>query len=168
MTRKIFVLAGLLAAAILPAEAQVQSASFRLMLRGLLRHSVPETSVAEVARDASNVVFLDARAWREFEVSHLPGAIWVGYDDFDLRRAVAVAKSARVVVYCSVGYRSEKVAERLRAAGFSNASNLVGGIFEWVNAGRGVVDAAGQPTENVHAFDHVWGVWLERGRKVYE
>lgn len=159
----------LAAASVLPAGAgaQVQSRAFRAMLQTLLSHDVPETTVPKAAAEAG-VVWLDARAWREYEVSHLAGAAFVGYDDFDLSRVAAVPKNARVVVYCSVGYRSEKVVGKLLAAGFTNVSNLVGGIFEWVNQGHPVVDLAGQPTENVHAYDRVWGVWLRRGKAVYD
>lgn len=157
------------AASVLPAgaEAQVQSRAFRAMLRTLLSHSVPETTVPKAAA-GEGIVFLDARAWREYEVSHLAGAMFAGYDDFDLARVANVPKNAPIVVYCSVGYRSEKVAEKLKAAGFTNVSNLVGGIFEWVNQGHPVVDLSGQPTENVHAYDRVWGIWLRKGKAVYD
>ncbi|MBI1194042.1 MAG: rhodanese-like domain-containing protein, partial [Bacteroidetes bacterium] len=42
-----------------------------------------------------------------------------------------------------------------------------GGIFEWVNAGNSVVDPSGKPTERVHAYNRTWGLFLERGEKVY-
>lgn len=147
--------------------AQVQSKSFRLMLNGLLDHSVPETTVLAAAADSTQTLFLDAREWREFEVSHLAGAVWVGYGDFDLLRVRNFSKNQKIVVYCSVGYRSEKISEKLLAAGFLNVQNLVGGIFEWKNRNLPVINTAGQPTENVHAFDRIWGVWLKKGKKIY-
>ncbi|MDF9798803.1 hypothetical protein OKW21_004066 [Catalinimonas alkaloidigena] len=45
---------------------------------------------------------------------------------------------------------------------------MYGGIFEWVNQGQDVVDSSGQPTEKVHAYDRVWGIWLKQGEKVYD
>ncbi|MEZ4984799.1 MAG: rhodanese-like domain-containing protein [Saprospiraceae bacterium] len=65
-------------------------------------------------------LFLDARERKEFEVSHLPGAHFIGYDDFDLSRVEKLDKGREVIVYCSVGYRSEKITEKLLAAGFTN------------------------------------------------
>ncbi len=146
---------------------QVQSKSYRLLLKNLLGHTVPETSAIESAADSLATIFLDAREKREFEVSHLAGAIWVGFDDFEIGRVSNMQKNSRVVVYCSIGYRSEKIAEKLIAAGFSDVKNMVGGIFEWVNRDLPVFDAAGK-TEKIHAFDHVWGIWLRRGVKVYQ
>ena len=145
--------------------AQVESASYRLMLKNMLAHSVPEITVEKAAADTS-AIFLDSREKKEFDVSHIDGALWVGYDDFDPARVAQLAHNQRVIVYCSVGYRSEKITEKLQAAGFSDVQNLYGGIFEWVNQEHPVIDSAG-PTRRVHAFDRVWGVWLRKGKKVY-
>lgn len=146
--------------------SQVENASYRLMLKKLLAHSVPEISVEKAVAD-STAIFLDSREKKEFDVSHIAGAIWVGYDDFDPARTAQLAHNQRIIIYCSVGYRSEKVTEKLLAAGFSDVQNLYGGIFEWVNQGHPVVDFTGEKTRRVHAFDRVWGVWLRRGKKVY-
>lgn len=145
---------------------QVQSGSYEALLRTLLRHSVPEISVREAAKDASHYLFLDAREKREYEVSHLAHARWVGYETFDLSRLHDIPKDTPVVVYCSVGYRSEKVAEQLLSAGFKKVWNLYGGIFEWANQGYPVYGPKG-PTEAVHAYDATWGIWLKKGKKVY-
>ena len=145
---------------------EVGSKTFDLMLQGLLDHSVPEVSVPEVATD--QVTLLDAREKNEFEVSKLENAQWVGYDDFSLERVASIPKNEEIVVYCSVGYRSEKIAEKLRNAGFTNVSNLYGGIFEWVNQEKPVVNPQNAPTEKVHAYDRSWGRWLKKGKKVYK
>lgn len=152
----------------LEASAQVQSAAYRTMLKGLLSHTVPELSVQEAVKRQENSIFLDAREWREYEVSHIPGAIFVGYDHFDWSHLATVQdKNKPVVVYCSVGYRSEKISEKLLQAGYTNVSNLYGGIFEWVNQGFPVVDNSGA-TRKVHAYNRTWGVWLKKGDKVYK
>ncbi len=145
---------------------QVKSGAYRLMLKGLLHHSVPEILVPQAASDSAGITFLDAREPKEYTVSHIAGAIPVGYDDFNVANLPVLSKDQRIVVYCSVGYRSEKVTEQLRTAGFTNIANLYGGIFEWVNQGFPVYDAQG-PTQQVHAFSRTWGVWLKRGKKVY-
>lgn len=149
------------------AFSQVKDAAYDLMLQQLLSHSVREISVAEAASKSTSVLFLDAREKEEYEVSHIQSAVQVGYDDFSLSSVKAIPKSRRIIVYCSVGYRSEKVAEKLMADGFVNVANLYGGIFEWVNQGFQVVDGAGKPTSSVHAYSPVWGVWLLKGQKVY-
>ena len=149
------------------ANAQVQDPAFDLLLEQLLSHSVREISVQEAAAKPAGVRFLDAREKNEFEVSHINEAIQVGFDDFTLASVKDIPKDQRIIVYCSVGYRSEKVAEKLRAAGYKNVANLYGGIFEWINEGYEVVGPAGTPTAKVHAYNTAWGVWLKRGEKVY-
>lgn len=144
----------------------VTSSSFNLMLKGMLSHSVNEVSVDDIDLD-SNIIFVDARELKEFEVSHLKNAIHVGFDQLDLSPLNLVAKNAKIVVYCSIGYRSEKVAEKLIKKGFKDVSNLYGGIFEWKNEGKTVVDQKNDPTEEVHAFSKIWGIWLNKGKKVY-
>jgi 3-mercaptopyruvate sulfurtransferase SseA len=72
-----------------------------------------------------------------------------------------------VVVYCSVGYRSERVGERLKALGFRDVRNLYGGIFQWVNEGRPVYNATG-PTRQVHPYSALWSTWLRQGEAVYK
>ena len=137
------------------------------MLEAMYKKSVPLVSVSELKK-MQNVVLLDTRAKAEYDVSHLPNAHWVGYDDFDIGRMQGIPKNANVVLYCSVGYRSERVGEKLLAAGYQHVHNLYGSLFEWVNEGNPVIDVQGKPTQRVHAYSRLWGVWLRRGEKVYE
>ncbi len=150
----------------LAVRGQVQSDAYRVMLKNLLGHTVPEIQVQQAARDSAAVLFLDAREPKEYAVSHIQGAVPVGYDQFDIGKLSGLSKDRRVIVYCSVGYRSEKIAEKLLAAGFRNVYNLYGGIFEWVNQGHPVYGDKGQ-TERVHAYSRTWGIWLNKGKKVY-
>ena len=150
----------------LQTQGQAQSKAYGAMLGALLSHSVPEMRVETASREASKLFFLDTREAREYAVSHIKGARWVGYDTFSLESIKDLSRDSRIVAYCSVGYRSEKIAEKLRAAGFKDVHNLYGGIFEWVNQGNPVYQGD-SPTDRIHAYDRVWGVWLKRGKKVY-
>jgi rhodanese-related sulfurtransferase len=149
------------------AQSKVKSGSYNTLLKTLLKHTVPEISVDSLARIKNTTILLDAREPEEFKVSHMKNAIYVGYNDFNLDAVKGISKESPVVVYCSVGYRSEKVSEKLKAAGFKNVANLYGGIFEWKNQEHDVVDENGAVTENVHAYNKVWGAWLKKGKKVY-
>ncbi len=86
----------------------------------------------------------------------------MGYKDFSAQRLKGVDRRKAIVVYCSVGYRSEKIAEQMQAAGYQRVYNLVGGIFEWANYGKPLVDRDGKPTRAVHPYDAVWGRWLKQ------
>lgn len=145
----------------------VQSSTYRLMLKTLLSHTVPEINVEDAYDARRKVVFLDSREAAEYAVSRIKGARFVGYDDFDMNTVRDLPKHQPIVVYCSVGYRSEKVAEKLLADGFTNVQNMYGGIFEWKTQGNPVVDDKGRETDRVHAFSRTWGVWLKNAEKVY-
>ncbi len=146
---------------------KVSSGPYNLLLRTLLSHSVPEVDVQQLAHTKEKIVWVDAREKREYEVSHLPNSVWVGYDQLDLSPLTHTPKNQPIVVYCSVGYRSEKVTEKLIKQGFTNVKNLYGGIFEWKNQGGEVVNEKGK-TDDVHAYSKTWGVWLTKGNKIYQ
>jgi rhodanese-related sulfurtransferase len=86
--------------------------------------------------DLKNVRFLDAREKEEFEISHIRNAEWIGSDNLDKRHLDSIGHDIKIVVYCSVGYRSSLVVRQIRSAGFLNTYNLFGGIFKWANDGR--------------------------------
>jgi 3-mercaptopyruvate sulfurtransferase SseA len=67
-----------------------------------------------------------------------------------------------VIVYCSVGYRSARLAQRLRARGYE-VSNLEGSIFEWANEDRALYQGD-RRVSGVHPYDSTWGRLLERDK----
>jgi len=148
--------------------SQVESTSYSLMLKALIKESIPIVAVADLdQKQIQSTTFIDSREKVEFDVSHIKGATWVGYDDFDMARMDAISKNEPIIIYCSVGYRSEKIGEKLIEAGYTNVSNLYGGIFEWVNQGKPIVDLSGKPTTKIHGYSKTWGIWLSKGEKVY-
>ena len=165
--KQYWVLLGLVLTTATLVSGQTTSRAYGAMLETMYKKSVPLVTVAELKK-MPDVILLDTRAKAEYDVSHLPNARWVGYDDFDLKRVGDIPRQANVVLYCSVGYRSERVGEKLLAADYQHIHNLYGSLFEWVNQGNPLVDKAGKSTERVHAYSRLWGVWLQRGEKVYE
>ncbi|MGJ8590956.1 MAG: rhodanese-like domain-containing protein [Aquaticitalea sp.] len=129
----------------------------------------PYISVQELAMPKTDAIILDAREPDEYEVSHLKDAVFVGYNNFtiDSIQNKVGNKDQPIVVYCSLGIRSETVADKLKKAGFTNVYNLYGGIFEWKNNNFPVFNSEGNETDNVHTFSKVWAKWLLKGNKVY-
>ncbi len=160
----------LLCCVLLQPMTSMAQGAFDLMLKGMYKETVPlisTDSALEVLIDAQ-AVFLDTRSSEEYNVSHIEGARFVDYETFDISQLENLPRDSAIVVYCSVGYRSERIGEQLLSAGFSNVRNLYGGIFEWKNEHRQVVNKASQPTDSVHAFNRLWGIWLHEGIKVYD
>ncbi|APZ48102.1 rhodanese [Polaribacter reichenbachii] len=139
------------------------------LLNKFNKNNVPYISVDSLAK--TNAILLDAREEKEYKTSHLKEAICVGFDNFNVDKTINKLpedKNTKIVVYCSLGIRSEIVAHQLIKAGYTNVYNLYGGIFEWKNANFKVIDTLGKPTEKVHTFNKDWSKWLKKGKKVYE
>lgn len=149
------------------AMTQVKSKSFQLILNTILSAKTPAITISEAAANKNDYTFLDAREPEEFKVSHIPDARFVGFKQFDISQLGDLVKSKPLIIYCSIGKRSEKITQKLLKEGFNNVKNLYGGIFEWVNEGNVVLDSKNTPTNRVHAYGRVWGQWLEKGERVY-
>ena len=158
-----------------PTKSDHSMTAYDRMLGLLYKGTVPTIQPAALAtllheepvKGRSNVLLLDTRTPDEYRVSHLRGAKFVDYDkfrDFDLKD---VARNRPVVVYCTVGARSEQVGAWLREQGFRDVRNLYGGIFQWMNDGQAVVNAQG-PTTDVHPYSLLWRPWLKTGNPVYK
>lgn len=132
------------------------------------KFSAPIISLQELKKiqNDKNVIILDARELEEFNVSHIKNSLMVGYDDFDLSSVEkTVGKDQKIIVYCSVGYRSGDIAERLRKAGY-DAYNLYGGLFGWINSNENIY-INNIETKKIHGFSKKWGKWLTNGKVVY-
>lgn len=141
-------------------------------LQSLYKKTVPLIQPSEVKEKLGkeDIVLLDTRSAKEYSVSHLPDAKFIDYDRFDISQVEDIPKDKKIIVYCSVGYRSEKIGEKLQNAGFENVSNIYGGIFQWKNEELKVVNQAGKVTDSVHTYNKRWGKWLEEGKgiKIYD
>ncbi|MEM6434526.1 MAG: rhodanese-like domain-containing protein [Cyanobacteria bacterium P01_D01_bin.115] len=110
-----------------------------------------------LASDRQPPVLIDARKPEEYAVSHLPRARLL--PTLAAVQQSEVSPDAQVVVYCSVGYRSARLAQQLQAAGYTRVINLEGSIFEWHNRGQLLV-TGGEATQAVHPYNRVWGMLL--------
>lgn len=140
------------------------------LLKKYNEETIPYISVKELKAQKNDVILLDSREEKEFKTSHLKDAVCVGYDFFniDSLKQNFSDKNAKIVVYCSVGIRSEDIAEKLKKAGYNNVFNLYGGIFEWKNNEMTVFDSEEKETENIHTFNEAWSKWLKKGNKIYD
>ena len=127
-----------------------------------LREMQSEFDITHITADSvdwSNVIVLDSREKEEFSISHIKDARWIGYEDFELSRVDSIDRNQDIIIYCSVGYRSSKIAMQLIEKGFRNVKNLYGGIFGWANQGRPLY-RQNTPTRRIHAYDRYWRQFL--------
>ncbi len=143
-----------------PVHLACKDANFNQEVKDWLQFTVPVISVQQLAGQSDQYVILDARETEEFAISHIKGAILVGYDKFNLNQIPKLGENKRIVVYCSIGYRSEKIAEKLKKAGYKQVYNLYGGIFEWVNNAFPVFNAQDRAETRLHTFNQKWSKWV--------
>jgi len=97
---------------------------------------IPQITVEELKRklDAKEDIFvLDVREPHEYLIANL-GAPQIPVGEVERRIGeLAAQKDREVVVHCRSGARSQKAALVLKQAGFTNVSNLAGGILAWAD-----------------------------------
>lgn len=122
------VLAGaLLAGGILSAGNEPQSES------RIERVAAQEFSGAVREDDAT---LLDVRTKAEFAEGHIAGATVIDWNDPSFSSKVAeLDKSKQYLVYCRSGNRSAQAVAAMREMGFTDITELSGGIIAWEKAG---------------------------------
>ncbi len=105
-------------------------------------------------------ILIDVRGPEEFAVSHLRDA--VNLRSVPEVRQLVQGQDRPLVLYCSVGYRSSDLAEKLQRAGVTNAFNLEGSIFAWANEGR-PLHRGQRPVTEVHGYSRKWSRMVKPG-----
>ena len=126
----------------------------RLQFPDVRQLSTAELAIWRSQDKKSQPIVLDARTPEEYRVSHLADARLVPHSLDELDRE-NINYETPIVVYCSVGYRSSRVARCLQSLGYKNVFNLSGSIFEWVNENRPVYHQ-GKPAIEVHPYNKFW------------
>jgi rhodanese-related sulfurtransferase len=137
------------------------SSDFQKEIENYLDKTISTITVEQVsAMDSGRFVLLDAREKEEFQTSTIPGSQYIGYDDFDIESVSHLPKGQPIIVFCSIGYRSEKIGEKLKKAGYGRVFNLYGSIFAWANAGLPLLTPTGEKTEELHTYNKKWSKWV--------
>ncbi|SFT87136.1 Rhodanese-related sulfurtransferase [Algoriphagus locisalis] len=164
-THFFFVLIFLISICGVSPEAVGQSTAYKALLSTLYDSDFPVVKPAELT-DLSSYQVVDTREKEEFEVSHLQNAIWAGYDTFSMENVAELDKNQPVLVYCTVGARSQEIGKKLKEEGFKKVYNLYGGLIEWANEEKPIYHGDSL-TNQVHTYSRSWGIWLTKGEKVY-
>ncbi|XP_077996226.1 uncharacterized protein LOC144449550 [Glandiceps talaboti] len=132
------------------------------------------------------LVIVDSRPEAEYRVSHIPGAVRIEFSTEDNNYIIKEIQTnvkeegkklpKTIVMYCSLGYRSSILADKLQKAiqskdddnhDFEGAEiyNMEGGIFKWANEGSPMVDVTGSSTKYAHPFNAVFGKLLHYSKR---
>lgn len=124
-----------------------------------LKSPVIKATELKAILEDTNLVLIDIRQPPEQEVSMLPHALTTA--EFAARYRQGIPKEKRLVVYCTIGYRSGKYAEELAKQGIK-AENLEGGVLMWSFIGGKFLmkDPKGEwiETTRIHVYDKEWNI----------
>lgn len=85
----------------------------------------------EIMDSQEGYIILDTRTLKEYEESHIPGAILIPYDEItDKAEGILADKDQLILVYCRSGRRSKLAAQDLVKLGYTNIKEF-GGIIDW-------------------------------------
>jgi rhodanese-related sulfurtransferase len=126
--------------------------------------SVPQLSAQkldELMQSSVSLVLVDVRSPEEFDVSHLRSAINLQSVE-QIAEVIKERRTSNTVLYCSVGFRSTRMAQVLSERGAAGVMNLEGSIFQWANQGRPIY--RGEVTaQEVHPYGKRWAGLLKPG-----
>lgn len=137
-----------------------------------VKHINIETFIQMQIETPQSILVFDVRRLEEFSVSHIDGAIHLNPKirraDF-LRIYRDEIRGKNIVLYCSAGYRSSRLAGKLQDEllqnGASGVYNLRGGLFAWHNQNLGLVNSAGT-TDFIHPYNKEWQSLVVRSEKI--
>lgn len=97
---------------------------------------------------------IDVRNKEEYDMSRLPNARRIGYNDFSIERMWMVDRKYKIVLYSSTSVKRALVlAQYLTLMGFTDLHVLEGGIIAWKNAGYDTYDANKALSDKIHVGD---------------
>jgi adenylyltransferase/sulfurtransferase len=101
-----------------------------------LQDGIPQVSVEalKAKRDAGeDFLLLDVREPHEYQIAQIGGTL-IPLNSIGQRLSeIAAYKDKEVLIHCRSGARSQKAALQLKEAGFTNVSNIAGGILAWAD-----------------------------------
>lgn len=97
------------------------------------RHTYPEISPQELKKKLDvdeSIYLLDVREETEYDIVHLEGAKLIPLNTLP-QHVDNLPSDEEIVVYCHHGQRSLYATAYLHQNGFTNTTNLTGGIDQW-------------------------------------
>ena len=104
------------------------------------RARITEVSAAEARAlfAQPGVAFYDCREPNEYNLGHLPGAVFIPRGQLETNIEARIPRDQRVIIYCASGNRSVLATETLLAMGYASVSSMAGGFRAWAQAGHPV------------------------------
>lgn len=97
---------------------------------------IKQVSADESVRSPDpDAVYLDCREANEYNLGHIPGAVFIPRGTLETKVEAAIPRNRKVVIYCASGNRSALAADTLQQMGYADVASMSGGFRGWVDAG---------------------------------
>jgi rhodanese-related sulfurtransferase len=92
------------------------------------------------AMNQQGALLLDVREADEYSAMHAPNATLIPLGQLSSRlKEIETYKNRPIVVMCRSGRRSAQAVSLLKESGYTQVSNIKGGIMAWENSGLAVI-----------------------------
>lgn len=82
------------------------------------------------------IQFIDCREQQEWNEGHIPGATFLPLSEFEQKyQSILNDKNATIVIHCRSGKRSMNACMFLLSKGYTDLTNVEGGIMGWMQEG---------------------------------
>jgi adenylyltransferase/sulfurtransferase len=96
--------------------------------------TITAAELQELLESDKPTFLVDVREPPEWEIVRIPGATLIPKDEILRGDALAsLPQDKQIVMYCKTGVRSAETLAAVKAAGFSDAVHVQGGVTAWVN-----------------------------------
>ena len=111
---------------------------------------IPQISVKKLNKMKQKVIVIDVREPEEFASGYIDAktVLTIPRGKLEFMAIDKIAKEfgqdAKIVTYCLKGARGSLAALHLKKLGFTDVSNLEGGILAWIQAGKTIKNYLGE------------------------
>ena len=103
--------------------------------------SIDATELKKKLDNNDQIILIDCREQQEWDEGHIKEAEFMPLSNWENEYSkYEDAKDKEIILQCRSGKRSMTLANHLEAKGFTNLTNLEGGILGWVESGNPVVE----------------------------
>lgn len=101
-----------------------------------IEQSLPPKEAYILMQENQDLVVIDVRTPEEYESGRLEGVINLDYYSYGFLDSLkSLDKNSTYIVYCKRGYRGSVALEMMRALGFKDIYNILGGMTQWAEEG---------------------------------
>lgn len=96
---------------------------------------VTPSEAMQMQEAVPGIVYLDVREPMEWNLGHIPGAVFIPRGNLESRIEATIPRKKRIIIYCARGNRSALAADTMQQMGYADVASMSEGFIGWVDAG---------------------------------